>query len=81
MNINILNKGMEITVIAFGGRRLRRRVWEDLEDSVLVCTEEEYRRALHYNEEAICSGVPKNDVVEVHSTSLTKDDTSLAKGA
>lgn len=72
MNKRILSRGTEVTVIAFGGRTLRRRVWEDIGEAVLVCKEEEYQRALRYNDEAICSGVPKADIVEVHNTLLAE---------
>ena len=68
MNSRTLNRGTEVTVIAFGGRKLRRRVWEDIGDVILICTEEEYQRALHYNDEATCSGFPKDDIVEVHNS-------------
>jgi len=29
-----LERGTEVTVIAFGGKRLRRRVWEDVGEGV-----------------------------------------------
>jgi len=68
MNSNtILSRGTEVTVIAFGGERLRRRVWEDIGEGVLICREEEYQRAIREHDEANCSGFPKEDVVEVHS--------------
>lgn len=68
MNKGTLEKGTEVTVRAFGEKEFRRRVWEDLGDAILICTESEYQRALHQSEEAICSGVSKVDIIEVHDT-------------
>ena len=65
MNNRALKRGTVVTVIAFGGKRLCRRVWEDIGDVVLICTEEEFQRAIRNNDEATCSGFPKNDIVEV----------------
>lgn len=65
MNSSTLSQGVEVIVSAFRGKRLRRRVWEDIGTVVLICTEEEYQRALRYNDEATCSGFPKEDIVEV----------------
>ena len=65
MNSRTLSQGTEVIVSAFGGKKLRRRVWEDIGDVVLICTEEEYQRAVRYNEEAIYSGFPQEDIVEV----------------
>ena len=64
----ILNRGTEITVIVFGGKRRRLRVWEDAGEGVWVCREEEYQRAISEQGEANCSGFPKEYVVEVHDT-------------
>lgn len=75
MNSNkILSRGTEITVIAYGGERLRRRVWEDVGEGVLICREEEYQRAIREHDEANCSGFPKEDVVEVHTSPLAQGD-------
>jgi hypothetical protein len=72
MNNIVMNRGTKVTVIAFGGRNLRRRVWEDIGDVVLICTEEEYQRAIGNNDEATCSGFPKDDIVEVDDTQFTE---------
>lgn len=72
MNNKTLNRGAEVTVRAFGGRKLRRRVWEDIGDVVLICTEEEYQRASLHHDEATCSGFPKEDVVEIAGTTLAE---------
>ncbi len=74
MKNGTIDQGTMITVIAFGGRKLRRRVWEDIGDVVLICTEEEYQRAIRDENEATCSGFPKDDIVEM-------DDTQLAESA
>ncbi len=74
MNSNtVLSRGTEVTVIAFGGERLRRRVWEDTGEGVLICREEEYQRAIREQDEANCSGFPKEDVIEVHNSQFAKD--------
>ncbi len=70
MNSRTLSRGVEVIISAFGGKRLRRRVWEDIGNVVLICTEEEYQRSLYYNDEATCSGFPKEDIVEVLDTPL-----------
>jgi hypothetical protein len=73
MNSNkILSRGTEVIVIAYGGKRLRRRVWEDVGEGVLICTEEEYQRAMREQDEANSSGFPKEDVLEVQSDVLTE---------
>ena len=72
MNNRTLDHGMMVTVIAFGGKKLRRRVWEDIGDVVLICTEEEFQRALHHGDEATCSGFPKDDIVEVDNIPLAE---------
>ncbi len=69
----ILEKGTEVTVRAFGGKAYRRRVWEDLGNAILVCTEEEYQRASQLHEEATCSGVSKVDIIEIHDTVLQEE--------
>ena len=60
-------RGTEVTVIAYRGKLLRRRVWEDTGKGVMVCSEEAYQHALMTGEEPLSSGFPKRDIVEVHS--------------
>lgn len=57
-----MDRGTEVTVIAYGGVLLHRRVWEDVGIGVLVCSEEDYKRALRLGEEPPASGFPKQDV-------------------
>ena len=52
-----------MTVIAYRGVPLKRRVWEDVGPGVLVCSEEEYKRALRLGEEPPTVGFPKQDVL------------------
>lgn len=66
-NAPAFTQGMEVTVITFGGKRVRRRVWEELSTNVLVCKEEEDQRARKEPASAICTGIPKENVVEIHS--------------
>jgi hypothetical protein len=67
MELGSLIRGTEVTVVAYGGERLRRRVWQDLGSGVLLCSEREYQRALGVGDEPQYSGFPKEDVVAVHS--------------
>ncbi len=58
-----LTRGTVVTVVALRGVRLQRRVWEDVGSGVLVCSEEDYRRALRLGEEPQAAGFPKQDVL------------------
>lgn len=58
-----MDRGSEVTVIAYRGIRLQRRVWEDVGPGVLVCSEEEYNRALQLGQEPPAVGFPKQDVL------------------
>jgi len=60
-----LQQGTEVTVI-FMGQQLRQRVWADLETFILVCSDEEYQHALAEQREATCSGVLRENIVEIH---------------
>lgn len=62
-----MTRGTEITVLAYGGKVLRRRVWDDAGQGVMVCPEEAYQHALMTGEEPLCSGFPKRDIIEVLS--------------
>ena len=77
MILRKLTRGMEVTVLAFGGKELRRRVWKEIgnekERAVFVCTEEEYRRAIRVNDEANASGFSKQYVLCVHNPLPTDD--------
>ncbi len=72
MSNKSLIRGTRVTVLAFGGEKLQRRVWEDDGNGVLICTEEEYQRAIRQNDEATCSAFPRTDILEVHDTLLSE---------
>jgi len=55
---------LEMELVEHGGKRLRRRVWEDVGEGILICTEEEYQRAIREQNEANSSAFPKEDVIE-----------------
>jgi hypothetical protein len=57
-----LKRGQPVTVIAYGGRRLERRVIYDRGRTVVVCTEEEFHRAAQESREPDGVGFPKKDV-------------------
>lgn len=73
MTRRMLKRGTEVTVHAFRDKQLRRRVWKDVGKVVFLCTEEEYRRALDQEEEAITVGFPKEDIIDVHDTQYVRD--------
>lgn len=60
-----MNRGDWVTVIAFGGKQLERRVWAEYEEGCLLCTDIEYRRAVQAGEDARGVGFPKEDITEV----------------
>jgi hypothetical protein len=60
-----MNRGTAVTIIAYRGKLLQRRVWEDSGQGVMVCSEEAYQHALMTGEEPLCSGFPKRDIVKV----------------
>ncbi len=72
MNIRKLTRGTELLVLAFGGEKLRRRMWEDLGTGIAICMEEEYQRAIREQDEATCTVFPKEDILEIYTTSLEK---------
>lgn len=57
-----LQRGQQVTAISYGGERLRRMVVADLGRRVLVCTEEEYRRAEQENREPDSIGFLHKDI-------------------
>jgi hypothetical protein len=61
-----MDRGSEVTVVAYRGIRHHRRVWEDVGEGVLVCSEEDYKRALRLGEEPLTVGFPKQDVFPVN---------------
>ena len=58
-----MERGAEVTVVAYRGERLRRRVWEDAGPGVLICSEEEYQRAMREGDEPLYVGFPREDVI------------------
>jgi hypothetical protein len=57
-----MEKGDLVTVRAFGGELLKRRVVNELTNVVLVCSEKEYRKAAEEGREPDAVGFPKEDV-------------------
>lgn len=64
----MLGRGTEVTVRGYRGRLLRRRIWQDADAGVLLCSEEGYQRAVLTGEEPLWVGFPKSDIVDVHDT-------------
>jgi hypothetical protein len=57
-----LCRGDIVTVLVYGGERLRRRVWADVGRGVVVCSEAAYQQALRSGELPLVVGFPKEDV-------------------
>lgn len=60
-----IEQGSEVTVVAYGGEHIRKRVWQDTGSGVLLCSDAAYRAALETGREPLYSGFPKSDVIEV----------------
>jgi len=56
-------RGALVTVAAFGGVHLLRRVWDDSGEGILLCSEQEYQRALASGDEPLFVGFPKASLV------------------
>lgn len=63
-----LERGSEVTVVAYGGERIRKRVWEDTGRSVLLCSDTGYQRAVETGQEPLYAGHPREAVVHASST-------------
>lgn len=57
-----LQRGQEVTVNAYGGKRPRVIVVEDRGDVVLICKPQEFREAIAQNREPISVGFHRSDV-------------------
>jgi len=65
MDDRLLGRGDEVTVRAFRGELLQRRVWADAGRGVLLCSESSFQRAMQSGEPPLYSGFPKEDVIKV----------------
>ena len=65
MESKSLDRGAAVTVRAYRGALLHRRVWEDTGRGVMLCSETGFQRAVESGEPPLCSGFPKEDVVSV----------------
>lgn len=68
MDNRLLGRGDEVTVRAYRGEVLHRRVWTDTGRGVLLCSESGFQAAMKRGEEPLYSGFPKEDVVSVERT-------------
>jgi hypothetical protein len=57
-----LVKGQEVTVICYGGERVKRLVVADRGRTVVVCNEQEFHRAAQESREPDGVGFPRKDV-------------------
>jgi len=69
----MMTRGTEVRVLAYGDKVLQRRVWDDAGQGVMVCSEQEYQRALSTKDEPLCSGFPKRDIIEVLNVGTTEE--------
>lgn len=61
-------RGDIVRLLAYGGDRLVRRVWQDLGRGVAICSEDTYQRAIRDGiAEPNCVGWPREDVLELIS--------------
>ncbi len=58
-------RGRIVTVSVFGGRHMRRRVWGDSGEGLLLCSEDQYLQALATGQEPLYAGFPKASLVNV----------------
>jgi len=61
-----MKAGTMVEVVEFGGRRLKRRVVADQGRIVVICNEEEYRRATRERREPKGIGFPRESVKQAH---------------
>ena len=57
-----LSRGQLVTVVAYGGEKLTRRVVSDCRRTVVICTEQEFHKAQQENREPDGIGFPRKDV-------------------
>jgi hypothetical protein len=62
-----MNKGDAVTVRAFGGEFLTRRVVEDLGKTIIICSEAEFSRAQSEGRDPDGIGFPVEDVEKISS--------------
>jgi hypothetical protein len=58
-----LQKGSFIKLRAFGGKQIVRRFVRKYKGAVLICSDEEYRKASREHREPLCIGFPIDDVI------------------
>lgn len=61
----MINKGDKVVVKAFPNKQLERRVVDTNNQTVIVCNEEEYYKALKEHREPSAIGFPIEDVIEI----------------
>ena len=71
----MMNRGRRVTVKVFGGRSLKRVVWQDLGRGVLLCTPESYAQAVRGGTEPVVVGFPTEDVESLwKESSVLRDE-------
>jgi hypothetical protein len=58
-------KGQLVTALLYGGGTAERRVVADKGDVIVICSEEEYQKALREGREPSGLGFPRVDVIEL----------------
>ncbi len=67
-----LQKGDKVKVRALGKQVLARRFVEIRGRTALICSDEEYQKALKDRRQPICIGFPIEEIIEVISEGRTK---------
>jgi hypothetical protein len=66
-----MDRGLEVLVRGYGGNERRLRVWEDHGDSVSVCSDDEYERAVTQGDEPLYVGVARDAILEAYEATTT----------
>jgi hypothetical protein len=61
-------RGHLVKVRAYGGKEIFRRFVSELNGTILICSDEEYRLARLQKRDPLCVGFPVADVIDSQST-------------
>jgi hypothetical protein len=64
MNRKLLNRGILVEVEAFGGERLTRRIVEIRDETVYICREDEWNKAIEERREPATVGFNKRFITK-----------------
>ncbi len=76
MNLN-LRPGALVKVRAYGGKEIFRRFVGELNGTILICSDEEYRLARLQKRNPLCVGFPVADVIGSQSSNRLGEKSNL----